>query len=84
MRFQLLLVVCAGLAACAPMTESECRGTDWAQLGYDDGLRGNQARIDQYAYQCARYNVTAPEKEYMDAWRDGYGEHQRRAPGTLG
>ena len=65
------------------MTESECRGTNWAQLGELDGLTGNQPRIDQYAYQCGKYSVVASEKDYMEGWRAGNAEHSRRVIGSM-
>jgi hypothetical protein len=71
-------------AGCAPMTESDCRGANWASLGERDGITGNRPRIDQYAYQCGQYRVAAAEKEYMDGWWVGNAEFVRRADSSEG
>jgi hypothetical protein len=65
------------------MSESECRGADWYQLGERDGLHyGLRPHIDQYAYLCDRYGVQASEKDYMAGWVDGYREFIRRSTGA--
>ena len=69
---------------CAAMTESECRSTDWAQLGERDGITGNRPRIDQYAYQCGQHSVRVAEKDYMDGWWVGNAEWVRRADSSEG
>ena len=79
MRRCLALLAAALLGGCASMSEPECRGTDWYKLGERDGLiYGMRPQIDQYAYQCSRYGVQPPEKDYMAGWVDGYREHQMR------
>jgi hypothetical protein len=77
-----LLLLAAG--ACASMSEGDCRSADWAQLGERDGIANNRPRIDQYAYQCDRYNVRAAEKDYMDGWWVGNAEFVRRADSMEG
>lgn len=75
MRF--ILFPCIVLAGCAaaPMTESECRTTDWYERGRIDArVYVMQPAADQYARQCAAYGVQAPVAEYMEGWRIGYGE----------
>jgi hypothetical protein len=72
------LLICMALAGCAPMSESDCRGTNWAQLGERDGIYGNRPRIEVYDYQCGRYNLRAAEKDYMDGWWVGNAEFVRR------
>ena len=63
------------LSGCAAMSESECRGAGWYQLGERDGnLYGARPRIDLIAYQCAAFGVKAGEADYMAGWRDGYRE----------
>ena len=66
------------LAGCASMTESDCRGAQWARLGERDGLLGGPPRIEVYSYQCARYNVAAAENDYLNGWWVGHAEFVRR------
>lgn len=67
------------LAGCAGMSESQCRSTDWAQLGERDGLFGGPPRIEVYAYQCGRYSVAAAQREYLDGWFVGNRDYEQRA-----
>jgi len=64
------------------MTESDCRGTDWNQLGQLDGITGNRPRIDQYAYQCSQHGVTANEPAYLDGWWTGNAIYDARVSGS--
>ena len=82
MRYAVL--VCIALAGCAPMTENQCRTTDWAQLGERDGITGNRPRIEVYAYECGRYNLRAAEKDYLDGWWLGNAEFVRRTDSMNG
>ena len=74
------LVLAALLGGCAaPMTEAECRDTDWYKLGERDALvYGMQPQIDQYAMHCSRYGIRTADALYMRGWRDGYSEYSRR------
>jgi hypothetical protein len=68
------------LAGCVSMSESECRGADWYALGKRDGdVYGIQPLIDQYAYRCNAFGVTAQRAEYMTGWVDGYRERASRS-----
>ena len=69
-------------AACASMSESQCRTTNWYQRGENDGLIGLQAKIDQYADQCRRFGVQPAEQEYLSGWQYGYSEYGIRVSGT--
>jgi hypothetical protein len=77
MRHALLL--CLALAGCAGMNQEQCAGANWTQLGERDGLTGTRPWVEQYDYQCSRYNLRAAEKDYMDGWWVGYAEFVRRA-----
>jgi hypothetical protein len=83
MRYALGLLL-AALAGCVSMSENECRGADWAQLGTRDGISGNPPRIDVYAYQCERHGVRAAEKEYLDGWWLGHAEYTHRVDSMEG
>jgi hypothetical protein len=78
----LLLAVCAGLLGGCAMSDSACRTTDWYALGERDALTyGLRPQIDQYAQQCAQYNVQPGEKEYLAGWFDGDRERAVRMLG---
>ena len=78
MRASLLAIVLL-LVGCAGMSESQCRNTNWAELGERDGLFGGPPRIEVYAYQCGRHNVAAAEQAYLDGWFIGNREYDVRA-----
>jgi hypothetical protein len=76
-----LLLAVALLAGCA-MTESECRGTDWYQLGYRDAdPYGLRPAIHVHEHQCKAW-VQASEADYLRGWVDGYGEFSRKMTGS--
>jgi hypothetical protein len=70
------------LAGCAGMTPNECRVANWYDLGERDGLAGNPARIETYAYQCERHNANVAREQYMDGWYFGNAEYRHRTAGT--
>jgi hypothetical protein len=76
MRYAMTLSIF--LAGCVAMSENDCRGAQWAQLGERDGLLGGPPRIEVYSYQCGRYNVAAAEKDYLDGWWIGHAEFVQR------
>lgn len=72
---RLFLLTCAGalLSACATLSESECRGGDWRQIGYTDGLKGQPvARFAEHQKACAEYGIAAEDT----GWKLGYAEGQ--------
>ena len=77
-----VIALCALAAGCASMSESQCRATNWYQQGEYDGLLGLQAKIDQYAQQCGRYQVQPAEKDYLAGWNYGYSEFNTRVSGS--
>ncbi|MFN2644469.1 MAG: DUF2799 domain-containing protein [Burkholderiales bacterium] len=65
------------------MSENECRSADWYQVGYRDAdPYGLRPQINQYAYQCRAYGVTAAEVPYMAGWVDGFREWNTRVMGS--
>jgi hypothetical protein len=78
MRFLLLLLI----AGCAGISESECRGTDWAALGKRDGSVGMNWQIDQLAHACSRFGVKVDEAGYLQAWREAYSDWSMRTNPT--
>jgi hypothetical protein len=70
-------------AGCAQLSETECRASDWYQVGYRDGdVYGLRPQIDQYAYQCRAHGVQPAEPTYMAGWVDGYREWNKRVSGS--
>jgi hypothetical protein len=62
------LLVLALLGGCATLSESECRGSDWYDVGFRDGRQGYpEDRINEHVKACAEYGL-APER---DRYRDG-------------
>ena len=69
-------------AGCASMNESQCRATNWYNQGEQDGQLGQQAKIDQYAYQCRQFGVQPAEQQYLTGWAYGYSEFNTRMSGS--
>ena len=81
-RTSVLLLLASLLSACASMTEGECRGADWYQLGYRDAdPYGLRPQFYQYEYQCKAW-VQASEADYMRGWVDGYREFGKKMSGS--
>jgi len=77
LRAAALLVIF--LSACGALSESECRSTNWYQLGKLDGeLYGSRAMIDQYSYRCAAFGIKPDERAYMLGWDYGNMEFRQR------
>jgi hypothetical protein len=70
------------LAGCAGMSQNECRVANWHDLGERDGLAGNPARIDTYAYRCEKHNLQADRQQYLDGWWTGNAEYRHRTAGS--
>ena len=72
-----LLIASTLLWGCASFTEHDCRTADWHYLGEQDArTHGLQPQINQIVFQCQKFGVQVPEKDYMRGWYDG---NQRRA-----
>jgi hypothetical protein len=79
----ILLLGCALLCGCAALSEQECRGANWYELGERDALvYGLRPQIDQYAHQCGKYGVAAGEKDYLAGWFNGDRERAVRLSGS--
>ena len=77
----LLAVSLAGCAGVTQLSENQCRGADWYQVGERDGLSGAPARIETYAYQCDKHSVQVARDRYMDGWYEGYALYVHRTAG---
>jgi hypothetical protein len=81
-RTSFLILLASLLSACASMTEGECRGADWYQLGYRDAdPYGLRPQIDRYAYECKAW-VQASDSDYMRGWVEGYREFNTKMNGS--
>ena len=61
----LLLALPVTLSSCAMhMSQEECAGTNWRQLGYQDGLSGNQRNLQQDILDCSKYNINVNTQAY--------------------
>ena len=71
MRILLALAPLAFLAACASLSETECRSGNWFEIGRDDGSNGRAASfIREHAKACNDFGI-APN---AGAWRKGREE----------
>ena len=53
-----LLVVLVLISSCAGITETECRYTNFATLGYDDANKGRmRAQFNKYQEKCLSYDI---------------------------
>lgn len=66
-----LLPAVAALAACAGIGASDCRETNWYDVGYRDARFRLQSQVSVYAEQCARYGVGVDVKQYEEGLRQG-------------
>jgi len=68
------------LTGCVSMDAAECRGANWQEIGYRDGLAGMQWTTDAvYEGQCARHGITLDAVAYKTGWQDGKWEYEKRA-----
>jgi hypothetical protein len=57
------------LGGCATLSETDCRGANWEDIGYRDGADGaRRERAQDHAKACAEYGIAVDE----NAWRRGY------------
>ena len=76
-------IVAMGLAllaaGCALMSEADCRGADWYELGRIEGeIYGIGNQIDQHTHQCGKFGVTVDAERYNLGWVEGNREFRLR------
>jgi hypothetical protein len=59
------------LTACAGMSDVECRGASWYDVGYRDARYKLQSQAAVYEQQCARHGVTVDAARYEQGLREG-------------
>ena len=66
-----LVLVIAGLAGCAGLSEEECLSMDWETVGFEDGARGRPVQsISNYRQACGEHGVTAD----LNGYRSGHSQ----------
>ena len=81
MRLSLVLAfACLALAGCVSMDANECRGADWYQVGFRDGLSGIQRMDNVYDDQCGKHGAKPDVTAYAKGWQEGKWENDSRRP----
>ena len=60
------------LSGCATLSESECRNSDWYDIGFRDGRVGEpQDRVSRHAGACADHGVAPDRARYLEGHEAG-------------
>ena len=72
-RVWLCIAMLGVLNGCATLNESECRTTNWRDLGERDGRNGREpnTRLGQHAESCSKYGVSPNQGQYYAGWQQG-------------
>lgn len=66
-RFAFAFVALASLAGCASLSESECRFSDWYDIGFADGRQGRPPdHINRHVKACGEHGVAPDRRRYLD------------------
>lgn len=66
LRVSLFVIAAACLAACASLSDRECRAADWYSIGQADGANGRLANyITQHARACNDVGVAPVRSEWL-------------------
>lgn len=65
------LAALALLAGCAGMSDADCRGANWYDVGYRDARYKLQSQAAVYEQQCARYGAKVDSARYEQGLREG-------------
>lgn len=69
------LAALLGLAACATISEDECRTMDWRTVGYEDGAAGHgPERLTWRRQACAKHGVSPDLDAYLQGRAQGLQE----------
>src|SRR5574341_142625 len=71
LRTSALLALIATLAGCAGMSDVECRGANWYDVGYRDARFKLQNQAGVYAQQCEPHGVKVDVARYEQGLREG-------------
>jgi hypothetical protein len=68
----LLLAASVLAAGCAAMSDPQCRGANWYDLGYRDGQYRLQSQASVYAQRCAVDGVKIDAARYEEGLLHGW------------
>jgi hypothetical protein len=68
------------VAGCAGMSEADCRGANWYDVGYRDARFKLQNQDAVYGQQCERYGVKIDAARYGEGFRQGRWDFPDRTP----
>lgn len=68
------------LAGCAGMSDIECRGANWYDVGYRDARFKLQSQDSIYAQQCERHGARIDLARYAEGFRQGRWDFPDRTP----
>lgn len=71
LRTSALVALLATLAGCAGMSDAECRGANWYDVGYRDARFKLQNQAAAYGEQCGRHGVKVDVARYEQGLREG-------------
>jgi len=76
MKTWCLVLVLAGLAGCASLSEEQCRqagATSWEGVGLADGQDGREAdqRLEMHRDACGKIGIAPDRAAYMKGWSRG-------------
>lgn len=72
MRIFLLCLPFLALAACASLSEDECRAGNWYGIGKEDGANGRQSSfVEQHSKACADFGIAPDRKAWARGRADG-------------
>jgi len=71
LRTSAFLALIATLAGCAGMSDAECRGANWYDVGYRDARFKLQNQAAVYGQQCERHGVKVDVARYEQGLREG-------------
>jgi hypothetical protein len=66
------------MTGCASMDATECRGANWYDIGFRDGLYGMQRMDFVYTEQCGKHGVQPDTATYTKGWQEGVWEYDKR------
>lgn len=73
----LALICCAlTLSACATMNKDECLVADWQAVGYQQGLKGqNAGSFEKYQKSCAKHQISADFSAFKQGHAQGINDY---------
>ena len=73
-------VLALAMCGCAGLSEADCRGADWYDLGFRDAIFELRPQEIAYAEACSRHGVAIDGARYLRGWTEGRYEAEARNP----